>query len=137
MNRETIKLEVERADEALKSVGLLIAGECYRDAMSRLYYAVFHFTRALLATKDLNPKSHQGALQLFSQYFVKTGIVEMEAGRILARQQKFRSESDYNVEFRFDRESIEQEYEDAQVFRKICMRLISSENVAIEVPEKQ
>ena len=61
----------------------------------------------------------------------------MEAGRILARQQKFRSESDYNVEFRFDRESIEQEYEDAQVFRKICMRLISSENVAIEVPEKQ
>jgi uncharacterized protein (UPF0332 family) len=124
MNRETIILEVERADEALKSVGLLIEGECYRDAMSRLYYAVFHFTRALLATKDINPKSHQGALQQFSMHFVKTGIVELEIGRILARQQKFRSESDYNVEFRFDRESIEQEYEDAKKFREICMCLI-------------
>jgi len=124
MSLETIILEVERADEALKSVGLLIEGECYRDAMSRLYYAVFHFTRALLATKDINPKSHQGALQLFSLHFVKTGIVELEIGRILARQQKFRSESDYNVEFRFDRESIEQEYEDAKKFREICMYLI-------------
>ena len=129
MNRELIMLEVERADEALKSVGLLIDGECYRDAMSRLYYAVFHYTRALLATKEFNPKSHQGALQLFSQHFVKTGIVELEAGRILARQQKFRSESDYNVEFRFDRDSIMQEYEDARKFREICLSLIQVENV--------
>lgn len=127
MSRETVLLEVERADEALKSVGLLIDGECYRDAMSRLYYAVFHYTRALLATKELNPKSHQGALHLFSQHFVKSGIVKLEAGRILARQQKFRSESDYNVEFRFDRDSIEQEYEDARKFRDICLTLIQLE----------
>ena len=128
MTRELIKLELERAEESLKSAAMLVDGECYRDAMSRLYYAVLHFTRALLATVDINPKSHQGALQLFSLHFVKTGLVPLDAGRILARQQKFREESDYNVEFRLDRESIDQELLDAQKFREISLDFLNRQS---------
>ena len=121
MSNEIIRLELERAEESLKSATMLIAGDCNRDAMSRLYYAVLHFARALLTTKNISPKSHQGALQLFSLHFVKTGLVPLEAGRILARQQKFREESDYNVEFLLDRESVEKELVDARKFREICL----------------
>jgi uncharacterized protein (UPF0332 family) len=49
---ELIALEIERGDEALKSAETLLEAGLYRDAMSRTYYAVLHYARALLATKE-------------------------------------------------------------------------------------
>lgn len=119
---ELIKLEIERGDEALKSAELLLAAGLQRDAMSRTYYAVLHYARALLATKSLSPKSHQGVLQVFSQHFVKTGLVEVTVGRVLSRQQKLREESDYTIESRFTPEAVEAEIADA-CFVKYVSRL--------------
>jgi len=118
---ELIALEMERGDEALKSAETLYQNELYRDAMSRTYYAVLHFARALLASKECYPKSHHGVMQLFSQHFIKTGAIAVDIGRILARQQKFRSESDYTVESRFSSEAIEVEIADAKLFRAVCL----------------
>lgn len=122
---ELIALELERGDEALKSAETLQAAGLYRDAMSRTYYAVLHFARALLATKECFPKSHHGVMQLFSQHFIKTGVIGVETGRILARQQKFREESDYTVESRFSPEAIEVEIADARLFREVCLSQLS------------
>lgn len=116
-----ISLEIERGDEALKSAETLLAASLFRDAMSRTYYAVLHYARALLSSKDLYPKSHHGVMQLFSLHFIKTDIVAVEVGRILARQQKFREESDYTVESRFSKEAIETEIADARQFRDVCL----------------
>ena len=118
---ELIALEIERGDEALKSAETLLTAGLYRDAMSRTYYAVLHYARALLATKGCFPKSHHGVMQLFSQHFIKTGVIAIETGRILARQQKFREESDYTVESRFSPEAIETEIADARHFREVCV----------------
>jgi uncharacterized protein (UPF0332 family) len=60
-------------------------------------------------------------MQLFSQHFIKTGVIAVETGRILARQQKFREESDYTVESRFSSEAIEAEITDARLFREVCV----------------
>lgn len=122
---DLIAHEIERGDEALKSAETLLAAELFRDAMSRTYYAVLHYARALLATKDCYPKSHHGVMQMFSQHFIKTGIVTVEVGRILARQQKFREESDYTVESRFSKEAIEAEIKDAKLFREVCLSRLS------------
>lgn len=93
--------------------------------MSRTYYAVLHYAHALLATKECFPKSHHGVMQLFSQHFVKTGIIAVETGRILARQQEFREESDYTAESSFSPEAIEAEIADARHFREVCMSQLS------------
>jgi uncharacterized protein (UPF0332 family) len=122
-----IALEIERGDEALKSAETLLAAGLYRDAMSRTYYAVMHYARAVLVTKNCSPKSHQGVLQLFSQHFIKTGEIAVDTGRILARQQKFREESDYTVESRFSAEAIEIEIADSRLFREECVLLITAE----------
>lgn len=118
---ELIALELERGDEALQSAETLFQNKLYRDAMSRTYYAVLHFARALLATKECYPKSHHGVLQLFSQHFIKNGVIAVDIGRIIARQQKFRAESDYTVESRFTSEAIEVEITDAKRFRAVCL----------------
>lgn len=119
-----VTLEIERGDEALKSAETLNASGLCRDAMSRTYYAVLHYARALLVTKDCHPKSHHGVVQMFSQHYVKSGLVSVETGRILARQQKFREESDYTVEARFSHEAIESEITDAKTFREVCLSQI-------------
>ena len=127
---ELIALEIERGDEALKSAETLLGVGLCRDAMSRTYYAVLHYARALLASKDCFPKSHHGVVQMFSQYFVKTGVIAVETGRILSRQQKFREESDYTVESRFPPEAIEAEIADARLFREVCVVQLEHDNVA-------
>lgn len=122
---ELIALELERGDEALKSAETLRAAGLYRDAMSRTYYAVLHYARALLASQGYFPKSHQGVMHVFSQQYIKTGMIAVETGRILARQQKFREESDYTVESRFSPEAIEAEIADARLFRQVCVSRLS------------
>ncbi len=55
MKDENIKLniqeELERAKEALKSADILFENDLVKDAMSRLYYFVLHYIKALLLTK--------------------------------------------------------------------------------------
>jgi len=68
MKDENIKIniqeELERVKEALKSADILFENDLIKDAMSRLYYFTLHYIKALLLTKDLEPKSREGALSL-------------------------------------------------------------------------
>jgi uncharacterized protein (UPF0332 family) len=125
---DLVSLEIERGDEALQSAETLKTAGLYRDAMSRTYYAVLHYARALLPTRECHTKSHHGVVQMFSQLFVRPGLILVETGRILSRQQKFREESDYTVEIRFTQEAIEAEIADARIFREVCVSQIQKQN---------
>lgn len=120
--------EIKRGDESLRSAEILLEADLFLDAMSRVYYSVLHYARALLLVKDISPKSHQGVLQLFSHHFIKTKELPLEIGKILARQQKFREESDYNVESRFQKEDVMIEIEDAKKFRSAAAELLKITN---------
>jgi len=78
MNEENkkanIREEIERADEAIKAADLLFDNGFLKDAVSKLYYSLLYCIRALLLTKGLEPKSHEGALRLFGLHFVKPKI---------------------------------------------------------------
>jgi uncharacterized protein (UPF0332 family) len=60
-------------------------------------------------------------------YFVKTGKVSTAIGKILARQQKFREEADYNIEGRFSYEDVKMEISDAKKFRETTIALLNLE----------
>ena len=46
-----------------------------------MYYACYYAVCALLIANKIQTKSHDGARQMFSLHFVKTGIVSKEYGR--------------------------------------------------------
>jgi uncharacterized protein (UPF0332 family) len=79
-----------RAAEALLALGLT------NDAVSRAYYAAFHYARALLLLEGLEPKTHRGVVALLGSHFEVTG--RLEPGRVseLAALQTFRSIADYD-----------------------------------------
>lgn len=99
--KKNIGIELERASSTLKEADLLYKNNFISAAISRLYYHLLYNVRALLLTKGLEPRSHEGALRLLSLHFVKEGILEPQASHVLSRLMKYREEADYNPSYVF------------------------------------
>lgn len=96
-----IKVEWDKAQEALRESRALLERELPSGAISRAYYAAFHAGKALLLTEGLEIRSHQALGRLFSLHFVKTDKFDARFSRILSKAQKYREEADYSSEYLF------------------------------------
>lgn len=83
------------AQEELETAELLLENNRYRACLSRSYYAMYHATQALLATKRLSNKTHRGLIQLFGQHFIKTRELPIELAKALSDAYDLRRLSDY------------------------------------------
>ena len=99
--RANIRDELERAQISREAAELLANNGYVLDAISRIDYWVYHTVRALLQTKGLEPKTHEGSLRLFSLHFVKNGPLLASHAHILSRLMKYRQEADYNPSYVF------------------------------------
>ena len=99
--KKNIEQELARAKECLTSADLLFSHGQLADAVSRLYYYLYHAVRALLLSQGLEPKTHEGTLRLLSLHFTKPGILDAETSHIFTRLMKYREEADYNPSYVF------------------------------------
>ena len=118
--RENIREEIQRAEKAKEAAQLLMDNNFISDAVSKLYYFLLYGVRALLLTKGLEPKSHEGALRLFGLHFVKEGVFLSKDSHIFSKLLKFREEADYNPSYIFTKEDFRDVAEEADnLFLKI------------------
>lgn len=116
-NREdNARAEAALGDDALRAAHALLQLELYNDAVSRAYYAAFHYARALLLVEGLEPKTHRGVVALLLERYERTGRLEPGSVSILARLQTFRGLADYGASGRLARERAESEVAAAQSF---------------------
>ncbi len=108
--------EIARGDECLRAAAYLLEGEFFNDAVSRAYYAAYHYARALLLTKEIEPKSHRGLIQLVGLHFVKPGLIADADASHLGHLESFRSLSDYDANMSFDAGQAGVELERATAF---------------------
>jgi uncharacterized protein (UPF0332 family) len=94
-----IAAELARSETSLRAAKVLLDGDLPEDAVSRLYYAVFHAVVALLLTEGIDPRSHSALAGLLGQHFIRPGRLAAEDGRLVARMQKYRQEADYGRSF--------------------------------------
>lgn len=127
--KKNILEELSRAKECLRGADLLYQNTLYADAVSRLYYYVFHAGRALLLVKGLEPKSHEGTLRLLSMHFVKPGILENQGSHIFARLMKYRAEADYNPSYVFTEADYRDFKKDAEELVKKITDILSKEGL--------
>ena len=83
--KKNILEEMQRAGKAMEAANLLFNNGLLNDAISRLYYFVLYKIRALLLTKGLEPRSHEGTLRLFGLHFVKEGIFDPKSSHIFSK----------------------------------------------------
>lgn len=102
--KANIQAELEGAEKTLLEADLLFKNGFFKGAVSRLYYSLLYNVRALLLTKGLEPKSHEGALRLLSLHFIKEGLFETKASHVFSKLMKYREEADYNPAYIFTKE---------------------------------
>lgn len=103
---ELVKYRLKRARETYNEVEILVKNELWNTAVNRLYYSCFYAVIALLAAHDIEAQSHSGARQMFGMHFIKTGKIDAESGRFLARLFGLRQIGDYDDFIDFDREKV-------------------------------
>ncbi len=114
--RENIAVELERGAGSLKSAEILLREGQYPDAVSRAYYAAFHYARALLLTLGEEPLTHAGVERLLHRDLVRGGPLDPDVARIFGRLQKNRLDADYTSEIVFTARAAEDEVAAARAF---------------------
>lgn len=91
-------LWLERAADTLFASDFNLKHEITLAAINRAYYSMFYSTIALLRTEGIVTKSHSGALNKFSELFIKSKKIDSEYGSMLKKSFDFRQSCDYDIE---------------------------------------
>ncbi|MGC9781241.1 MAG: HEPN domain-containing protein [Candidatus Heimdallarchaeota archaeon] len=88
---------ITKAERFLKTAKLVLEDGDYASCLSRCYYAMYAITEALLLTKNITTSTHKGTISFFGKYFIRTGELAKEFGKILNEAYDRRLEGDYGV----------------------------------------
>jgi len=120
-----IDVRIESADEDLETARELIELSRYRAAINRAYYAIFSTTNAVLLSKQIERSKHSGVEAAFIRNFIKTGVFELEFGKMFNFIRKKREECDYSSKVRIDKGTAEKIVEDADKFIRRIKQYLS------------
>ncbi|MEM6398263.1 MAG: HEPN domain-containing protein [Bacteroidota bacterium] len=90
-----IETRIHRAEEALAFAKTCFELGNYNMTINRLYYSLFYATQALLAKHESYPKTHSGAKSELGLFYVKTGLLTSEEGKLYSQLLDMRQVSDY------------------------------------------
>jgi len=107
---------LDRAKKALLAAKTLLENQLYEDCVSRAYYAVLHAAKAALATKDIEPESHNAVKRMFGLHLIKTGEIEKDFAKILTAEQEDRAIGDYNIYIEIEQDRALKRVRDAEKF---------------------
>ncbi len=90
---------LEKAEDALKSAEYDVIGGFTLAAANRAYYSCYYCMVAMLYTKDVYAKTHQGLRAKFTELFIKeSSAFPSEASDIITMLFNYRQEADYDLD---------------------------------------
>ena len=113
---EISKVRFDHAKECLRDAKLLLAGESYRSAANRAYYAIFHAMRAVLALDGVDMKHHSGIISEFRKRYIKTSVFDISLSGLISELSDVREGSDYNDFFIVSKADTAEQVQSAETF---------------------
>jgi uncharacterized protein len=123
---DNARAEASLGDDALRAADALLGLDLANDAVSRAYYAAFHYARALLLLDGLEPKTHRGVISLLAQHFESSGRLASGLVSELAALQTFRGVADYDSRERLSRARAEAQVGSARRFVEAAQTVLFS-----------
>ena len=120
-----VNLEAEKARNTFAETEVLRAAGLWNNLAGRLYYAAFHAVSALLIHDHHTVGTHQGAVIMFHQYYIKPGILPKEDGAFYSQLQTMREKSDYNCTYNATEEEIVPKIDRTRQFIDKVLELIA------------
>ncbi|MDD7388976.1 MAG: HEPN domain-containing protein [Lachnospiraceae bacterium] len=121
------KVRLERAEELLEESQSLLSAGSFKSANNRAFYAIEKCIKALLATKEIDAATHNGALKQFNFLFIYKGDGSFCADdyQIIAKAEQIRNASDYDDFYIASKEESRQQVENAAYFLKKVKEYLS------------
>jgi uncharacterized protein (UPF0332 family) len=95
--REVLKA-LEKAADAIQNAQYNLQGGFISATANRAYYACYYCMTALLYTRNIYAKTHQGTRTKFSEHFIKTEIFAKETSDTIAMLFDYRQQADYDLD---------------------------------------
>ena len=118
-----------RAKEELQTAELLLRSNSYRQSVNRSYYAIFHAIRAVNALDGFDSSKHSGVIAHFNQQYVKTGIFEKRASKLIRGASELREQADYEDFYSATKEEADSTFADAKTFIDMVEKFLTEKNV--------
>lgn len=119
-----VDYRLERAYKTMEEATLLEEKGYYNAAVSRLYYACFYATEALLLKNRIEAKSHTGVKAMLGLHFVSKGLIPVAIGKILSTLYEKRQSGDYDDFIYCDKEMTDDLTVQAKAFIDCLAKLI-------------
>jgi uncharacterized protein (UPF0332 family) len=122
MNEE-IRLQFERAQEAIEDAQILIKEMRLAGTVARAYYAMFHAATAALLHYNIKRGSHSGIIAAFGEHICKQNLLDVKFHKYFREAFDLRLESDYQPVVRIDEQLAQTTLDNAIEFVNACKDL--------------
>ncbi len=96
--RQRVRAFWDKSAERMRAAQMLFEQSFYEEAISVAYYATLWAARALLLTEGAEPRTHEGIRTMLGLYFIRTGKLPNEVGRLFTRRLDDRMSADYSAD---------------------------------------
>ena len=121
-NSSEARKAISKATDAIENAQYNLKGGFVSATANRCYYSCFYCMTAMLYTKNIYAKTHQGIRAKFSEVFIKTGIFPIETSDIIAMLFDYRQQADYDLDDDITGEEAAVIIQKATEFFKICLQ---------------
>ncbi len=125
---DLVNYRLEKAQTTLNEAKALIDREYLNGALYRLYYSCFYAVNALLLTKNITPKTHNGTRNKFQVNFVHKGVISNELSIFYSKMFNLRHESDYEDYVEHESETVRSLFAQSQEFIKVIKEQIKEKS---------
>jgi uncharacterized protein (UPF0332 family) len=89
---------LDKADHAMVVARDLLEKGHAPDAASKIYYAMFYATKALLVAEGIDVVKHSAVESAFGYHFAKSGRIDAKYHKMLMNARKIREIADYDID---------------------------------------
>lgn len=127
--RELSSSRLDKAYQMLRAAQILLSYEDYASACNRLYYAVFHAMRAVLALDEIDEHRHSHLISEFRRNYLKTNILDRKLSDTIGSAFQIRNDSDYEDNWIISKAEVREQEEKVTEFLKVIESYLKAHGV--------
>jgi uncharacterized protein (UPF0332 family) len=124
--KNLLKHRIDKSKETIEDARIAIENGRYRNAMNRIYYAIFYIVSALAVKEGFSTSKHKQLLGWFNFNFVKEGKISVDLWDIYKIAYDNRQESDYEDYIEYKADDVIRYYNDMLRFVSEIEKIINS-----------
>ena len=110
------KYRLERSKQSLEAAKSSKENDDWFTTNNRLYYAIFHAIRSVLAMEKIDFKKHSAVISYFNKNYIMTKIFDKGYGKIINNAFEIRQKSDYEDFYIVNKEKTKKLLENTEKF---------------------